>query len=166
MTEQIVLPEGQESFKLNEVCKLANVQPYMLRFWGQEFPQLEAEKSGTGQRLFRRDQVELILEIKNLLFDEGLTIAGARKRLDNQNGGAKAVAVPLPAQEEPPPAEEEEKPKKQRKAKKSPPSEVVAADSEDQKVDKPPVENVQPLLAALREIRTELSDVVAELKIK
>lgn len=161
MTEQLVLPEGQESFKLNEVCKMANVQPYMLRFWGQEFPQLEAEKSGTGQRLFRRDQVELILEIKNLLFDEGLTIAGARKRLDNAGGGPKPVAVP-------PPADEEEKPKekKQKKAKKSPPLEAVGEGFDDQKVDKPPVENVQPLLAALREIRTELAEVVAELKIK
>ncbi len=168
MTEQIVLPEGQESFKLNEVCKLANVQPYMLRFWGQEFPQLEAEKSGTGQRLFRRDQVELILEIKHLLFDEGLTIAGARKRLDNANGGPKAVAVPPPVQEEPPPAEEKEKPKKKRqvKTKKSPPPEVEGEGSEDQKVDKPPVENVQPLLATLRDVRAELADVVAEMKIK
>ncbi|MBD3854659.1 MAG: MerR family transcriptional regulator, partial [Acidobacteria bacterium] len=54
MTDQIILPDDQEQFKLNEVCKLANVQPYMLRFWGTEFPQLEAEKSGTGQRLYSR----------------------------------------------------------------------------------------------------------------
>jgi len=81
MTDKVTLPEDQESFKLNEVCKLANVQPYMLRFWGTEFDQLEAEKSGTGQRLYARDQVLLILEIRRLLFDEGLTIAGARKRV-------------------------------------------------------------------------------------
>jgi len=169
MTEQIVLPEGQESFKLNEVCKLANVQPYMLRFWGQEFPQLEAEKSGTGQRTFRKDQVELILEIKHLLFDEGLTIAGARKRLDNGNVGSKPVAAPVLSEEDPIQGDQaEDKPKKKRqtKAKKSPPPEPVATASEDQKVDKPPVENVQPLLATLREIRIELTDVVAELKIK
>jgi len=54
MADQVVLPEGQDSFKLNEVCKLANVQPYMLRFWGTEFEQLEAAKSGTGQRLYSR----------------------------------------------------------------------------------------------------------------
>ena len=81
MTDQTVLPEGQNQFKLNEVCKFANVQPYMLRFWGTEFPQLEAEKSGTGQRLYSKEQVELILEIRRLLFDEGLTIAGARKKI-------------------------------------------------------------------------------------
>ena len=78
---EMELPEDQEFFKLNEVCKLANVQPYMLRFWGTEFPQLEASKSGTGQRLYSRDQVLLILEIRRLLFDEGLTIAGARKKV-------------------------------------------------------------------------------------
>ena len=72
---------------------MANVQPYMLRFWGQEFPLLEAGKSGTGQRTFRRDQVELILEIKHLLFDEGLTIAGARKRLENAGAGSRPVAA-------------------------------------------------------------------------
>jgi len=166
MTEQIVLPEGQESFKLNEVCKLANVQPYMLRFWGQEFPQLEAEKSGTGQRLFRKDQVELTLEIKHLLFDEGLTIAGARKRLDNQNGGSKAVAVASPVEKELPPAEEKEKPKKKRQSKKSPQPEAAEKGSEDQKVDKPPVENVQPLLTTLRDVRAELAEVVAEMKIE
>jgi DNA-binding transcriptional MerR regulator len=81
MAETVALPEGQEFFKLNDVCKLANVQPYMLRFWGTEFPQLEAQKTGTGQRLYDREQVGLILEIRRLLFDEGLTIAGARKRL-------------------------------------------------------------------------------------
>jgi len=81
MAEQVALPDDQEFFKLNEVCKVANVQPYMLRFWGTEFAQLEAAKSGTGQRLYSRDQVQVILEIRRLLFDEGLTIAGARKRV-------------------------------------------------------------------------------------
>ena len=77
MADQVAIPDDQEQFKLNEVCKLANVQPYMLRFWGTEFPQLEAGKSSTGQRLYSREQVETILEIRRLLFDEGLTIAQA-----------------------------------------------------------------------------------------
>jgi len=96
MADQVTLPDDQEQFKLNEVCKLANVQPYMLRFWGTEFPQLEAAKSGTGQRLYSREQVELILEIRRLLFDEGLTIAGARKKIaaaDDGGGKAKAPAA-------------------------------------------------------------------------
>ena len=81
MADQVALPEGQDSFKLNEVCKLANVQPYMLRFWGTELEQLEAAKSGTGQRLYSRDQVELILEIKDLLHGRRFTIEGARRHL-------------------------------------------------------------------------------------
>ena len=163
MTEQLVLPEGQESFKLNEVCKMANVQPYMLRFWGQEFPLLEAEKSGTGQRTFRRDQVELILEIKHLLFDEGLTIAGARKRLENSGGGSKTLAeLPAEPKGKEKPATVKKKTSTKKLASVEPPTEEI----QEQKVDKLPVENVQPLLAALREVRTELTDVVAELKIK
>lgn len=162
MTEQSDLPEGQESFKLNEVCKMANVQPYMLRFWGQEFPKLEAGKSGTGQRLFRRDQVELILEIKRLLFDEGLTIAGARKRLDNAEGGGKPGAVPQAGAKG---EEEGAKATKRPKTRKRASSEPVDAGIEEQKVDKEPVENVQTLLATLRGVRKELAEVVVELKI-
>jgi DNA-binding transcriptional MerR regulator len=162
MTEQLVLPEGQESFKLNEVCKMANVQPYMLRFWGQEFPLLDPGKSGTGQRTFRRDQVELILEIKHLLFDEGLTIAGARKRLENAGGNSNVVAEMPPA---PKGDDKSAVVKKKATTRKRAVSEPAAERIEKQKVDKPPVENVQPLLATLREIRGELTDVVAELKI-
>lgn len=162
MMEQIILPEGQESFKLNEVCKLANVQPYMLRFWGQEFPQLEAGKSGTGQRSFRRGQVDLILEIKRLLFDEGLTIAGARKRLEASGEGIRSAKTSLPAEKE----KGKSKKKKQPETKKSTKSGPEVADVGEQKVDKTPVENVQPLLATLRDVRAELVSVVEELKIK
>ena len=163
MTEKPVLPEGQESFKLNEVCKMAGVQPYMLRFWGQEFSLLEAGKSGTGQRTFRRDQVELILEIKHLLFDEGLTIAGARKRLESEGGSASAVSSSAKSS-----GGKALRPatKKMGTAKKTDRSQGDSEENTGQKVDKPPVENVQPLLATLREIRRELTDVVAELKIK
>jgi DNA-binding transcriptional MerR regulator len=90
MTEPATLPEGQDSFKLNEVCKLAGVQPYMLRFWGTEFPQVEAQRTGTGQRVYSREQVETILEVKRLLFDEGLTVAGAKRRLQAEQKESEA----------------------------------------------------------------------------
>jgi DNA-binding transcriptional MerR regulator len=159
MTEHMILPEGQESFKINEVCKLANVQPYMLRFWGQEFSQLKAGKTGTGQRTFQRNQVELILEIKRLLFDEGLTIAGARKRLDNSDPVAKPVVGSKAG-------DQDSKQKHRSKTQRSPSPDGVKGSSPKQKVDKPPVENVQPFLATLRDVRKELAEVVAELKIK
>ncbi len=176
MADQAELPENQESFKLNEVCKLANVQPYMLRFWGTEFAQLEAAKSGTGQRLYTRDQVTVILEIRRLLFDEGLTIAGARKKIASmQDKGAlptpeerEISAEQEPAVEDVPahatdsdaaPAEAPSaaKGKGERKAPPKPAQvedAVVMADAG----------RVQPLLATLKDVRTEVAKIVEELK--
>jgi len=68
-------------FKIGEVCSLTDTQPYVLRFWESEFPQLAPNKSRTGQRIYRSRDVHLILEIKKLLYEEGYTIAGARKKL-------------------------------------------------------------------------------------
>jgi len=68
-------------YKIGEVCHLTGTQPYVLRFWESEFPQLAPTKSRTGQRLYRRKDIDLVIEIKNLLYQEGFTIAGARKKL-------------------------------------------------------------------------------------
>ena len=68
-------------YKIGEVCSLTDTQPYVLRFWESEFPQLAPNKSRTGQRIYRSRDVYLILEIKKLLYEEGYTIAGARKKL-------------------------------------------------------------------------------------
>src|SRR4030081_3216910 len=69
-------------FKIGEVCKIAEVQPYVLRYWETEFPPLAPNKSGGGQRLYTRHEIDVILRIKQLLYSEGFTIAGAKKRLD------------------------------------------------------------------------------------
>jgi DNA-binding transcriptional MerR regulator len=66
-------------FRIGDVAKLCGVEAYVLRFWESEFPQLKPNKSGTGQRLYRRRDVELALRIKQLLHNEGYTIAGARQ---------------------------------------------------------------------------------------
>ncbi len=68
-------------FRIGEVAKLAGIKPYVLRFWETEFPGLGPKKSGTGHRLYRRKDVELVLEIKRLLYDKRYTIEGARKTL-------------------------------------------------------------------------------------
>ncbi len=162
MTDQIILPDDQDQFKLNEVCKLANVQPYMLRFWGTEFPQLEAEKSGTGQRLYSRDQVELILEIRRLLFDEGLTIAGARKKVTAmEDREEKPKTKPEKTVEEKVEAEpqEEPKPPKTSSARRKTLNKPVAA-----KVDKETPPDVQPLLATLKNVRDEVEKILDDLK--
>lgn len=69
-------------YKIGEVCKIAEVQPYVLRYWETEFPPLAPNKSGGGQRLYTRREIDVILRIKQLLYSEGFTIAGAKKRLD------------------------------------------------------------------------------------
>jgi DNA-binding transcriptional MerR regulator len=68
-------------FRIGEVAQLCQVPAYVLRFWESEFPQLKPNKGGTGQRLYRRRDVEMALHIKTLLYDEGFTIAGARQAL-------------------------------------------------------------------------------------
>ncbi len=72
-------------FKIGEVCELTETQPYVLRFWESEFPQLEPRKNRSGQRIYSSEDIEVVQSIKRLLYDEGYTIAGARKRLDNGN---------------------------------------------------------------------------------
>ncbi|MGH9640677.1 MAG: MerR family transcriptional regulator [Bryobacteraceae bacterium] len=69
-------------FRIGEVAKLAGIKPYVLRFWESEFRGLDPKKSGRGQRLYRRKDVELVLEIKRLLYEKRFTIEGARKMLE------------------------------------------------------------------------------------
>ncbi len=69
-------------FKIGDVARICGVEPYVLRFWETQFPQLKPNKSGTGQRLYRRREVELAVEIKRLVHGEGYTISGARQALE------------------------------------------------------------------------------------
>src|ERR1700757_4757129 len=71
-------------FRIGEVSRLAGIKPYVLRFWETKFPLLGPRKSSTGQRLYRRKDVELVLEIKRLLYEQRFTIEGARKLLENR----------------------------------------------------------------------------------
>ena len=72
-------------YKIGEVCQYTDTQPYVIRFWESDFPQLSPEKGRSGQRVYRREDIDLILRIKKLLYDEEYTIAGARRR-----GGLRA----------------------------------------------------------------------------
>src|SRR6266581_8681708 len=69
-------------FRIGEVARLAGIKPYVLRFWETEFPSLGPKKSGTGHRLYRRKDVQLVLDIKTLLYEKRYTIEGARKHLE------------------------------------------------------------------------------------
>jgi DNA-binding transcriptional MerR regulator len=81
-------------FKIGDVAKICAVETYVLRFWETEFPQLKPNKSGTGQRLYRRRDVELALEIKRLVHVEGYTLAGARQVLGQGNRHSEAQRDP------------------------------------------------------------------------
>jgi len=95
------------SFRIGDVSKLVGVEPYVLRFWESEFPMLQPKKSKTGHREYKRREVELILEIKRLLYKEGFTIPGARKALQDKTRSAhKKPATrpqPRPQPSTPPP---------------------------------------------------------------
>ena len=80
-------------FRAQEVCELAELQPYVLRTWEAEFPDLGVAKSASGPRVYRRADVERVLRIKHLLFVDGLTLAGARRRLSEEGLVATVEAV-------------------------------------------------------------------------
>ncbi len=88
------LPEIPDKlyFRIGDVARLAGIKPYVLRFWETEFSGLGPKKSGTGHRLYRRKDVEMVLEIKRLLYEQRFTIEGARKFLETR---AKGQPVPV-----------------------------------------------------------------------
>jgi len=89
MTDQTPPIPDKLYFKIGEVSQLVGVEPYVLRYWESEFPSLSPRKSNTGQRMFRRKDVEMLLNIKQLLYEKKFTIEGARKAL--KSGKAAAV---------------------------------------------------------------------------
>ena len=115
MASQLSQKRGQESptipdrlyFKIGDVARICGLETYVLRFWESQFPQLKPNKSGTGQRLYRRREVELVLEIKRLVHAEGYTLPGARQALDQRNrrsGPPDARGQQGARQEAPPPS--------------------------------------------------------------
>jgi DNA-binding transcriptional MerR regulator len=84
----VVIPE-KLFFKIGEVCELAGVQAHVLRYWESEFPMLAPQKNRAGQRVYRKRDVEMALRIKDLLYDDQYTIAGAKKRLALELRGGK-----------------------------------------------------------------------------
>jgi DNA-binding transcriptional MerR regulator len=89
----VAIPE-KLFFKIGEVCELAGVQAHVLRYWESEFPTLTPQKNRAGQRVYRKRDVEMALRIKELLYDDQYTIAGAKKRLATEvRTGARLKVV-------------------------------------------------------------------------
>jgi len=87
---------GKNLYRIGEVSRLTDTKPFVLRYWETEFPTLQPVKSPKGHRLYRRQDVDTVLLIKRLLYDEGFTIAGARRHL-REVGGAPAESAPASA---------------------------------------------------------------------
>jgi DNA-binding transcriptional MerR regulator len=96
-TAEVIIPE-RLYFRIGEVARLCRLPAYVLRFWETEFSQLKPIKSSTGQRMYRRKDVESVLRIKKLLYEEGFTIAGARQHLRAETkSDKKQTPLPFPS---------------------------------------------------------------------
>jgi DNA-binding transcriptional MerR regulator len=85
--------QDERYYRIGEVSRITEVRPFVLRYWEEEFPLLQPVKGHQGYRLYRQQDVDLVLKIKRLLYDEGFTIAGARRHLrDLENGGSLEAA--------------------------------------------------------------------------
>ena len=82
----------QRLYRIGEVSRLTELKPFVLRYWETEFPMLEPVKSPTGHRMYRQEDVDMVFKIKRLLYDEGFTIAGARRHL-RENGAAASETI-------------------------------------------------------------------------
>jgi DNA-binding transcriptional MerR regulator len=112
---------GETRYKIGDVCRIADVQPYVLRYWESEFPVLAPDKSIPGPRTYSARELKLIEQIKRLLYDEGYTIAGAKKRLESEGSGkaeskdpgadTNPAVIPIPEAPKPPKAEKPRPPR-------------------------------------------------------
>ena len=95
-SEEVFIPD-KLYFRIGEVATLCHLPAYVLRFWESEFPQLKPVKSSTGQRMYRKRDVESVLRIKQLLYEQGFTISGARQQLRTESKPDKTqAAIPFP----------------------------------------------------------------------
>jgi DNA-binding transcriptional MerR regulator len=132
-------------FKIGDVARILDLETYVLRFWETQFPQLKPNKSGTGQRLYRRRDVELILEIKRLVYTEGYTLPGARQALGqlHREPAQRRPSQPRDPQRDAPPSS-------QRDSQSRLP---LAANASAQRLDS--------VAAAVSQIRAELREIAS-----
>lgn len=87
------VPDDKRYFRIGEVSRIIGVEPYVLRYWESEFPQIRPRRADSNQRTYQKKDLEIILEIKKLLYDEKMTIEGAKKRLRQRK--ADRPSLPL-----------------------------------------------------------------------
>ena len=85
------IPEDRRYFRIGEASRIIGVEPYVLRYWESEFPQIRPQRAGSNQRTYQRKDLETLLEIKRLLYDEKMTIEGARQRLKQDRASKMTI---------------------------------------------------------------------------
>ena len=117
-------------FKIGEACRKLEIQPYVLRYWETEFPALSPEKSRSGQRTYGESDIRIIGRIKELLYEEGYTIAGAKKKLESElSSGKMPAAAPKPVADAKPATDKKKPAAKKEKAAEKPA--IVAVEPKD-----------------------------------
>jgi DNA-binding transcriptional MerR regulator len=161
-------------FKIGEVCDITGVQAHVLRYWESEFPMLAPQKNRAGQRTYRKRDVEMVLRIKELLYEDQYTIAGAKKKLVSEIRGASKLKVVTPDMNASSVAALEELPKEtnirdasqlQPQATNAAPPSALVAPSYASDEEAPPVEPQMPLTderrAALRRLREQIRELIS-----
>jgi DNA-binding transcriptional MerR regulator len=97
--EKKAAPRAKLYRKIGEACRILDIQPYVLRYWETEFAALAPSKSRSGQRVYTERELEIIRRIKQLLYEEGYTIAGAKKKLDSELESGGPLEAPVAAEE-------------------------------------------------------------------
>ena len=153
-------------FKIGEVCDITGVQAHVLRYWESEFPMLAPQKNRAGQRTYRKRDVEMVLRIKELLYEDQYTIAGAKKKLTNELRGASKLKVVTPemsAQPSTPPNSPQLVPPPD-SAHEEPPTHTPRAQefsSEREHAPEPEPELTDERREALRRLRQQMRDLLS-----
>ncbi len=85
MEEKVIDGSNKELYRVGDVSNLVDIDPYVLRYWEKMFPQLQPQKDETGQRVYTKADIDIVLKIKKLLYEDRYTIAGAKKKLNEEN---------------------------------------------------------------------------------
>ena len=160
----VAIPE-KLFFKIGEVCELTGVQAHVLRYWESEFPMLAPQKNRAGQRTYRKRDVEMALRIKELLYEDQYTIAGAKKKLSTELRGASKLKVVTPEmsapQPQPAPAAVPQSFTTESLSAHAPAAESRSAPEASQSNTKPPLTTDQR--AAVRHLAHQLLDLLSTL---
>jgi DNA-binding transcriptional MerR regulator len=150
MPEVSEIPKKQQ-YKAGEVCQYTDTQPYVLQFWESEFPQLKPRKSSSGQAVYSKKDINLVLRIKQLIYDEDYTITAARKQLEKEKK-LKGGVVPresVPSRKQAPPAKRVEH---------------VPVQQEELFVESVPRERYEDALEEIAHMKLQLKDASADLR--